>query len=605
MRMSVLLFAGLLLSLPALAQAWWNDDWSYRKHLTLDTTPTGADIKGALQDVPVLIRLHAGNFNYFLDLKQDGSDIRFIADDDKTPLKFHIEKLDPINEIALIWVKLPQVPAAAKSQSFWMYYGNAKAVKAEDAAGTYDVKQALVYHFANKDGAPRDQTSYGNNPSEDTAQYNPSALIGGGVHFGGTQHLTIPATPSLQLTPANGWTFSAWVKIDVPQKDAYLLYREEGERSLVMGIDGTDVYARLGQGSQGIRTPAGVSITPGAWHQLAMTVGQSGLIIYIDGAEAASVPLTYSDLGGNITLGAAGDGSHGFSGDADEVEIAGTVRSADWIKAAAAGQGVDAKLVAYGSDDQHGSSGGTSYFGVILQNVTVDGWVVIVLLAIMAAISWVVMVGKGLVIRRVHKDNDSFMQQFRKLSLSDTARLDQPEDERQHELAEASPLLNAMFGKHEHFESSPLYRLYHQGIQELQQRIGLAVGAQASTISDKSISAIRATLDAVLVRESQKLNSQMVLLTIAISGGPFLGLLGTVVGVMITFAAIAATGDVNINAIAPGIAAALVATVAGLGVAIPALFGYNYLATRIKTIVSDMHVFVDEFISKTAEHYGG
>jgi biopolymer transport protein ExbB len=96
----------------------------------------------------------------------------------------------------------------------------------------------------------------------------------------------------------------------------------------------------------------------------------------------------------------------------------------------------------------------------------------------------------------------------------------------------------------------------------------------------------------------------MVLLTIAISGGPFLGLLGTVVGVMITFAAIAATGDVNINAIAPGIAAALVATVAGLAVAIPALFGYNYLASSIKTIVSDMHVFVDEFISKTAEHYG-
>jgi len=55
------------------------------------------------------------------------------------------------------------------------------------------------------------------------------------------------------------------------------------------------------------------------------------------------------------------------------------------------------------------------------------------------------------------------------------------------------------------------------------------------------VSAIRAALDATMVRELQKLNSQMVLLTIAISGGPFLGLLGTVVGVMITFAAIAAT----------------------------------------------------------------
>ena len=93
------------------------------------------------------------------------------------------------------------------------------------------------------------------------------------------------------------------------------------------------------------------------------------------------------------------------------------------------------------------------------------------------------------------------------------------------------------------------------------------------------------------------------LLTIAISGGPFLGLLGTVMGVMITFAAIAASGDVNINAIAPGIAAALVATVAGLVVAIPALFGYNYLVSQIKNISADMQVFIDEFISKIAEQY--
>ncbi len=79
----------------------------------------------------------------------------------------------------------------------------------------------------------------------------------------------------------------------------------------------------------------------------------------------------------------------------------------------------------------------------------------------------------------------------------------------------------------------------------------------------------------------------MVLLTIAISGGPFLGLLGTVIGVMITFAGVAAAGDVNVNAIAPGIAAALVATIAGLAVAIPALFGYNWLITRIKVVSSN------------------
>ena len=63
----------------------------------------------------------------------------------------------------------------------------------------------------------------------------------------------------------------------------------------------------------------------------------------------------------------------------------------------------------------------------------------------------------------------------------------------------------------------------------------------------------------------------------------------------------AQAGDVNVNAIAPGIAAALAATVAGLAVAIPALFGYNYLLTRIKATTSDMQVFIDELITRVGE----
>jgi biopolymer transport protein ExbB len=122
-------------------------------------------------------------------------------------------------------------------------------------------------------------------------------------------------------------------------------------------------------------------------------------------------------------------------------------------------------------------------------------------------------------------------------------------------------------------------------------------------LSASSIAAIRAQLDGGTVKEMQRLNRMMVILTIAISGGPFLGLLGTVVGVMITFAAIAASGDVNVNAIAPGIAAALVATVAGLGVAIPALFGYNYLISKIKDLTSDIQIFVDELVTRIAELY--
>ena len=105
------------------------------------------------------------------------------------------------------------------------------------------------------------------------------------------------------------------------------------------------------------------------------------------------------------------------------------------------------------------------------------------------------------------------------------------------------------------------------------------------------------------MREVQKLNGKLVFLTIGIAGGPYLGLLGTVIGVMITFAVIAKTGAVEVNSIAPGIAGALLATVAGLAVAIPALFAYSYLSSRIKEAVNNMEIFIDEFIARIAEAY--
>jgi biopolymer transport protein ExbB len=90
----------------------------------------------------------------------------------------------------------------------------------------------------------------------------------------------------------------------------------------------------------------------------------------------------------------------------------------------------------------------------------------------------------------------------------------------------------------------------------------------------------------------------MVLLTMAITGGPFLGLLGTVWGVMNTFAAMAEAGEANLTAIAPGVASALATTVFGLIVAIPALFGYNYLSGKIKNITADLGIFVDDITVK-------
>jgi biopolymer transport protein ExbB len=228
-------------------------------------------------------------------------------------------------------------------------------------------------------------------------------------------------------------------------------------------------------------------------------------------------------------------------------------------------------------------SGGHSYFGVLIDNLTVDAWVVIIILMIMFVVAIGVMVGKTRLVGRIDKDNQRFMDDFRQMT------------------ADLTPLAKSGEGR---FAHSSLFRIYAVGIQELLHRIEhYRSKGMSETLSVQAVNSIKAAMDAVMVREGHRLSSQMVLLTIAISGGPFLGLLGTVVGVMITFAAIAAAGDVNINAIAPGIAAALLATVAGLGVAIPALFGYNYLGSRIKNISADMHIFGDEFITKLAENY--
>ena len=157
--------------------------------------------------------------------------------------------------------------------------------------------------------------------------------------------------------------------------------------------------------------------------------------------------------------------------------------------------------------------------------------------------------------------------------------------------------------EHRAMMNTPLYRIYHIGVEEIRHRLTADQRNRTKCFPRARSRRSAPASTAVWCARRSGSTAQMVLLTIAISGGPFLGLLGTVVGVMITFAAIAAAGDVNVNAIAPGIAAALLATVAGLGVAIPALFGYNYLLTRIKDVTSDMHVFIDEFVTKMAEFY--
>lgn len=583
----------LALTLAAVhAHAWWNEDWTVRKKINLDTSATGVTTQAALENVPVLVRLHSGNFD-FLSAKEDGSDLRFVAEDDKTPLKFHIEKFDPVNELALVWVKVPKLTAGNKDQSIWLYSGSEKAAPAQDAAGSYDAQQTAVWHFAEPSGAPQDSTGYGNHASDHAGARVAGAAIGAGLGFDGRQTLTVAASPSLKLTPAGGFTFSAWVKPTGAGQDAVLFRQQEGGKSITVGLRGGKLFASVADAGPEARTPP-VDLEPGTWSHVAVTLADR-LRVYVNGNPVGETAATIPDMGGVITLG------EGYTGELDELALSNVARSADWIRVAALGQGPEDKLTQFGEDESAESGGHGSYVGVILSNVTVDGWVVIVILAIMFAISVLVMVSKYLVVNQTEQANRKFLDAYHQLRRGEAEKLDVEDNPEDADIKD-SALLTVLFGKHDHYQHSSLYRLYHAGIQELKHRFG---GLEHGVITPQALGAIKATLDGALVRERQKLNDQMVLLTIAISGGPFLGLLGTVVGVMITFAAIAATGDVNVTAIAPGIAAALVATAAGVGVAIPSLFGYNYLGSRVKAITADMQVFVDEFVAKMAEEYSG
>ena len=95
----------------------------------------------------------------------------------------------------------------------------------------------------------------------------------------------------------------------------------------------------------------------------------------------------------------------------------------------------------------------------------------------------------------------------------------------------------------------------------------------------------------------------MIILATAVSGAPFVGLLGTVWGVMETFADVAKAGSASLAAMAPGVSAALITTVTGLLVAIPAMFGYNYLVTSVRGMIVEMDNFAAELTSAFEHRY--
>jgi biopolymer transport protein ExbB len=594
------LLASLLavLVLSSSAHAWWNDGWTIRKKITIDTTATGGAISDPIGTTPVLLRLDDGNFQ-FAAAKDDGSDIRVIAGDDKTPLTYHLEKYDALLNEAFLWVKVPDLKPG-DTTTLYLYYGNTgdkPGPGAADEKGTYDGDTILVYHFADAGKPAHDSTSLGND-AHNAGLGSDSSLIGPGLRFDGkAAPVSILTSSSLNWTAGQALTWSAWIKPTALSPNEVIYSRRDGGNDFIVGLDNGLPFVDL----NGTRSPGAAPLAAGTWHHLAVVASGSTITLYVDGAAYGTLNASLPALNSTAYLGGdspdAGANLAAFTGELDELEISKVARPVGFLKAEAIGQGGDSasKFLTIGPDESPPASwlsGSLGLFGVIIKSVTIDGWVVIGILGLMSVVSWFVMITKFFHLLKVEKGDAYFLKEWRQVALDLTVLDHSNPDNVKSMGGRVKPKVMQLIRK------APLYRIYHIGSEEIAHRV-----SGGRNISSRSIQAIRASLDGGYVRENHALNSGMVFLTISIAGGPFMGLLGTCIGVMITFAAIAATGEVNISAIAPGLAAALVATVAGLLVAIPALLGYNYLTSRMKTITSDMQIFVDEFVTKMAEFY--
>jgi biopolymer transport protein ExbB/TolQ len=173
------------------------------------------------------------------------------------------------------------------------------------------------------------------------------------------------------------------------------------------------------------------------------------------------------------------------------------------------------------------------------------------------------------------------------------------------------------------FDGAPAYQLYDRGADEVAYHLKnnpVAVTAIATPgvgdgntdhlarntttkISAASFEAVKVILEEAAAAQAMSLEKGMIVLSTAVAGGPFIGLLGTVWGVMETFAGIAKAAQASLTAMAPGVAGALIATVTGLLVAIPAMFAYNFMVTTIRHITQELDGFASRYANQIEHMY--
>jgi biopolymer transport protein TolQ len=232
------------------------------------------------------------------------------------------------------------------------------------------------------------------------------------------------------------------------------------------------------------------------------------------------------------------------------------------------------------------SSGGLIF---ALEHSTLPGRFILLSLFVASIFSWSVMVTKFRVIRHAQRRREEFLDLFR---------------------ADRQPL--RIYTDRVRFEGAPVFAVYKAGCKELTfQLLGSAEVDEtfrgrldtAAKVSPAQMRVVTTAMERAVGETALRLESQMILLATAVSGAPFLGLLGTVWGVMDTFSDVATAGSANLAAMAPGVSAALITTVTGLLVAIPAMFGYNYLVTTIRAMIVELDNFAAELASEFEHKY--
>ena len=205
--------------------------------------------------------------------------------------------------------------------------------------------------------------------------------------------------------------------------------------------------------------------------------------------------------------------------------------------------------------------------------------IILIILLFMSFVSLAILINKFRQYKQVDYENGRFLSAFRK----------------------RKRLVDA-YGKCSTFKKAPLAKLLEAGFADLQEIIGKKKGegnisAGQVQLADHDLDAISKTLEKTANEELGKLEKTVVFLGTTGTVAPFFGLLGTCWGVMRSFLNVGATGSASLAAVAPGIAEALIATIIGLAVAIPAVISHNWCNNKLKFIEDSLNNFSLEFLS--------